>query len=40
MEFEWNPAKEAINRKKYGISFSDALTVFSDPLEKQYEYNR
>jgi uncharacterized DUF497 family protein len=31
MEFEWDPAKAAINRRKHGISFAEASTVFADP---------
>jgi uncharacterized DUF497 family protein len=30
--YEWNSAKAATNRKKHGISFEDAVTVFLDPL--------
>jgi uncharacterized DUF497 family protein len=33
VEFEWDQAKAIVNEKKHGISFSEALTVFSDPLE-------
>lgn len=33
MEFEWDPNKAAVNEKKHGISFSEAVTVFGDPLE-------
>ena len=33
MEFEWDSGKAAINLKKHGISFSETLSVFSDPLE-------
>ena len=33
MKFEWDPNKAALNLKKHGIPFSEALTVFSDPLE-------
>ncbi|CAN5331293.1 BrnT family toxin [soil metagenome] len=32
MEFEWDPAKAASNRKKHGVSFEEAETVFGDPL--------
>lgn len=32
MEFEWDPIKSEVNRKKHGITFHDAATVFSDPL--------
>lgn len=31
MEFEWDPAKDATNVKKHGISFEDARRVFDDP---------
>jgi uncharacterized protein len=30
--FEWDPAKEQINRKKHGVGFELASTVFHDPL--------
>jgi uncharacterized DUF497 family protein len=33
VEFEWDQEKAIVNEKKHGISFSEALTVFSDPLE-------
>lgn len=32
MEFEWDPKKSELNRKKHGVSFHEAATVFSDPL--------
>jgi uncharacterized protein len=32
MEFEWDPRKDAANRRKHGIGFRDAATVFGDPL--------
>ncbi|MGA2510301.1 MAG: BrnT family toxin [Candidatus Acidiferrales bacterium] len=32
MTFEWDPDKEAHNRRTHGISFHEAATVFSDPL--------
>jgi hypothetical protein len=32
MEFEWNPDKAAINRRKHGISFQEAATIFDDLL--------
>jgi uncharacterized DUF497 family protein len=32
MEFEWDPKKSEENRRKHGISFPDAATVFDDPL--------
>jgi uncharacterized DUF497 family protein len=30
MEFEWDPAKTATNRRKHGVSFEEAMTVFDD----------
>ena len=30
MEFEWDPAKEAVNEEKHGIGFVDAMDVFED----------
>ena len=36
MEFEWDPVKEVSNITKHGLSFSDAATVFHDPLAVTY----
>ncbi|MBE6366204.1 MAG: BrnT family toxin [Lentisphaerae bacterium] len=30
MEFEWDENKAQINRKKHGVSFEEASTVFDD----------
>ncbi len=32
MEFDWDPAKAESNRTKHGVTFEDAMGVFSDPL--------
>jgi uncharacterized DUF497 family protein len=32
LEFEWDQDKAASNKKKHGISFEEAATVFGDPL--------
>lgn len=32
MKFEWDNLKAERNKKKHGISFKEAETVFSDPL--------
>lgn len=32
MEFEWDPEKATANLKKHKVSFSEAATVFGDPL--------
>ncbi len=31
MEFEWDPAKAAINLRKHGVHFEIATAVFLDP---------
>ena len=33
LEFEWDKRKEENNRTKHGVTFSEASTVFADPLE-------
>ena len=33
MQFEWDPAKAAENARKHGVEFTEAMTVFGDPLE-------
>jgi len=35
LTFEWDENKNAINIKKHGISFDEAVSVFNDP--KRYE---
>ncbi len=30
MNYEWDPAKAQTNRRKHGVSFADAATVFAD----------
>ncbi len=32
MDFEWDDAKAESNERKHGITFSEAMTVFADPL--------
>lgn len=32
IEVEWDAAKERKNRRDHGVSFSDAATVFDDPM--------
>ena len=31
-DFEWDPKKAEINRRKHGVSFADATTIFDDPM--------
>jgi len=33
VEFEWDPDKELSNIAKHGVDFTEAATVFGDPLE-------
>ena len=33
MDFEWDSNKELRNIDKHGVSFTEASTVFGDPLE-------
>ena len=39
MRFTWDHAKAAANRRKHGVSFAEATTIFEDPLvlERQDE---
>jgi hypothetical protein len=30
--FEWDPAKAEVNRRKHGVDFDEASTLFGDPL--------
>ena len=32
LTFEWDPRKDAANRKKHGVAFDEGSTVFGDPL--------
>ena len=32
MEFEWDPEKAAKNLRKHKVSFTEAATIFGDPL--------
>ncbi len=32
MEFEWDPSKEYLNRRKHRVGFVEASTAFGDPL--------
>ena len=31
-DFEWDDAKSASNKRKHGVTFEEAATVFADPL--------
>lgn len=32
LEFEWDSRKAVANRRKHGVAFEEAATVFGDPL--------
>lgn len=32
LAFEWDESKAAMNRRKHGVTFEEASTVFADPL--------
>ena len=32
IKFSWDPEKAKINKRKHGVSFEQACSVFSDPL--------
>jgi uncharacterized protein len=34
LSFEWSPAKADSNRRKHGVTFEEATTVFGDPLSR------
>ena len=36
-EFEWDAKKAAKNLKNHGVAFSEALTVFADPLANIFD---
>ena len=36
MNFEWDPIKAARNRRKHGVPFHEAATVFGDRLAVTY----
>ncbi len=37
LKFEWDPNKSVTNKKKHGISFEEAQTVFFDPNARVIE---
>ncbi len=36
MEFDWDPNKALYNRKKHGVDFQEAATVFADMFSITY----
>ena len=37
IRFVWDPKKAAENFRKHGVEFSEAVTVFADPLARIHE---
>ncbi len=37
MEFEWDEQKNAVNIRKHGVSFEEAVTAFGDPLSDTFD---
>ena len=37
LRFEWDPKKAAANFANHGVSFEEALTVFSNPLARIFD---
>jgi hypothetical protein len=35
--FDWDPRKGQANRRKHGVAFDEACTVFNDPLAAIFE---
>ncbi len=36
IKFEWNPVKAASNKKKHGVSFDEAQSIFYDEFAIQF----
>ena len=36
IKFEWDPAKASSNKKKHGVTFDEAQTVFYDDFAVQF----
>lgn len=36
MQFEWDPAKAERNQRKHGVDFTEAASVFGDPLSDTF----
>jgi len=34
IDFDWDPAKAASNAAKHGVTFGEAMTVFTDPFSR------
>jgi uncharacterized protein len=36
VNFEWDPRKARVNRRKHRVPFEEAITIFGDPLAATY----
>ena len=36
MEFDWDDSKAEANERKHGVTFTEATTVFTDPLSRTF----
>lgn len=37
LEFEWDAAKARSNKRKHGVAFDEAASVFADPLARIFD---
>ncbi len=37
LQFQWDPKKAKANLAKHGVSFEEALSVFTDPLARIFD---
>jgi uncharacterized protein len=37
VKFEWDPKKDAVNKKKHGVSFDEAVTCFEDDFAEIFD---
>lgn len=37
LEFEWDAAKARSNKRKHGVAFEEAASVFADPLARIFD---
>lgn len=37
LRFEWDARKALTNKLKHGVSFEEAMTIFSDPLARIFD---
>ena len=40
MQYAWDPAKDALNRRKHGLSLADGIAALEDPVREAWIDNR